>query len=44
MLFGMLAAPHYGSFNLLTFIVFLVVAKLGIWVAYKISPSVGKPG
>ena len=42
MLFGMLAAPHYGSFNLLTFIVFVVVAKLVIVFAYKLSPSVGK--
>lgn len=43
MLFGMLAAPHYGSFNLLTFIIFIVIAKLAIWVAYKMSAMAGKP-
>lgn len=43
MLFGMLAAPHYSSFNFVTFIVFLVIAKLAIVLAYKLSPSVGKP-
>ncbi len=42
MLFGMLAAPHYSSFNLLTFIVFLVIAKLVTVAAYKCSPLVGK--
>lgn len=42
MLFGMLAAPHYGSFNWITFIAFVVIAKLVVVFAYKISPSVGK--
>jgi uncharacterized membrane protein len=43
MLFGMLAASHYGSINIVTFIVILVIAKLLIWSLYKISPKVGKP-
>lgn len=42
MLFGMLAAPHYGSFNIVTFILFVVIAKLVIVFAYKISAKVGK--
>ncbi len=43
MLFGMLAAPHYGSFSLVTFILVLVIAKLVIYGAYKMSASgVGK--
>jgi uncharacterized membrane protein len=42
MLFGMLAAPHYGSFNIVTLIVFMVIAEATIMFAYKISPNVGK--
>jgi hypothetical protein len=40
--FGMLAAPHYSAFNWVTFIVVLVIAKLVVWGAYKISANVGK--
>ncbi len=43
MLFGMLAAPHYSSFNWVTFIVVLLVAEGTILGAYKLSPSVGLP-
>lgn len=42
MLFGMLAAPHYGSFNIVTLIVFMVIAEATVMFAYKISPNVGK--
>jgi uncharacterized membrane protein len=42
MLFGMLAAPHYSSFNIVTLIVFMVISEAVIMGAYKISPSVGK--
>lgn len=42
MLFGMLAAPHYSSFNIVTFILFVVIAKVAVVAAYKISPAVGK--
>ncbi|MCG3203573.1 MAG: hypothetical protein KCHDKBKB_00243 [Elusimicrobia bacterium] len=42
MLFGMLAAPHYSSFSWITFLAFLVIAKLVVVFAYKISPLVGK--
>ena len=42
MLFGMLAAPHYSSFNLLTFILFVVIAKLVVVGAYKMSQTAGK--
>ena len=42
MLFGMLAAPHYGAFNLLTFIVILVISEATILSAYKLSLGVGK--
>lgn len=42
MLFAMLAGPHYGAFNWMTFIVILVIAKLVVWGFYKLSASVGK--
>ncbi len=41
MLFGMLAAPHYGSFNIVTLVVFMVIAEALVMFAYKISPNVG---
>jgi len=42
MLFGMLAGPHYGAFNWVTFIVVLVIAKLVVYGSYKLPASVGK--
>jgi uncharacterized membrane protein len=42
MLFGMLAGPHYGAFNIVTFIVVLVIAKVVVFGFYKLSASVGK--
>jgi uncharacterized membrane protein len=41
MLFCMLAPNHYGGFNIWSLVVILIVAKLTILVAYKISPKVG---
>jgi uncharacterized membrane protein len=42
MLFSMLAAPHYGSINIVTFSVFTAIAVVAVWVAYKHSTMVGK--
>lgn len=42
MLFGMLAGPHYGAVNLVTVLVWVIIAEALIWHLYKISPSVGK--
>lgn len=43
MLFGMLAAPHYGAANFMTIVVVIVIAEVAIWHAYKVSAVVGKP-
>lgn len=43
MLFGMLAAPHYGAANFVTIVVVIVIAEVAVWHAYKISAVVGKP-
>jgi uncharacterized membrane protein len=42
MLFGMLAAPHYGASNFPTILVFTLLGLAVIWHAYKVSPKVGK--
>jgi uncharacterized membrane protein len=42
MLFGMLAAPHYGAFNAVSLIVFIAIAMVAVWASYKLSPQVGK--
>ena len=41
MLFGMLGASHYSSFNVFTFVIVLLVAEFAIWAAYKGSASAG---
>ncbi len=41
MLFGMLAPAHYGAINLVTFVVFAVVAGVAVWVAIAASNKVG---
>ena len=41
MLFGMLAANHYGSINLVTAVVAIALGLVAIWWAYKTSPKVG---
>jgi uncharacterized membrane protein len=43
MLFGMLAAPHYGAFNIVTFIIILVISEAAVMGAYKMSFWAGKP-
>ncbi len=42
MLFGMLAGPHYGAFNLVSFIVFVAIAMFAVSWAYKTSVKVAK--
>jgi uncharacterized membrane protein len=42
MLFSMLAAPHYGSINIVTFLVFTAIAVIAVVTAYKHSTFVGK--
>ena len=41
MLFGMLAPAHYGSINVVTFVVFSAVALVFVWHAIKGSAKVG---
>jgi uncharacterized membrane protein len=41
MLFGMLAAPHYGAANFLTILVFVAIAVAFIFLAYKMSFKAG---
>ena len=41
MLFGMLAAAHYGAINLVTLLVFAAIAVALIWHAIKFSGKVG---
>ena len=41
MLFGMLAASHYGAINFVTFLVATALGVLAIWWAIKTSPKVG---
>ena len=41
MLFGMLAANHYGSINIVTAIVAIGLGLVAIWWAYQTSPKVG---
>jgi hypothetical protein len=41
MLFGMLAATHYGGVNLVTAIVAIALGAAVIWHMYKVSPKVG---
>jgi len=41
MLFGMLAATHYGGINFLTFLVATALGLAAIWWAIKTSPKVG---
>jgi uncharacterized membrane protein len=43
MLFGMLAAPHYGGANFVTICVAIIVGEVAIWLAYKTSLTAGKP-
>jgi uncharacterized membrane protein len=43
MLFSMLAAPHYGAINPLTFVLFGAVTALFVWSSYRHSAKVGKP-
>lgn len=42
MLFGMLAATHYGAVNYLTAVVAVALGLLAIWGSYKAAPQVGK--
>ena len=42
MLFGMLAGPHLGVFNLWNFLVFTTIAMFAVSGAYKLSANVGK--
>ena len=42
MLFGMLAANHYGAVNFLTAVVAIALGLLAIWWSYKSAPQVGK--
>ena len=42
MLFGMLAANHYGAVNAVTIVVFALVGLAGIWVALGHTGKVGK--
>lgn len=42
MLFGMLAAQHYGAINLVTLVVFSAVGLFGIWAALMHVGKVGK--
>ena len=42
MLFGMLAAPHYGAINLVTLLVFAAISLGGIWVAFAHASKVGE--
>jgi uncharacterized membrane protein len=42
MLFGMLGASHYGAVNIVTLVVFIAIAEIGIWKMYYLSPKVGK--
>ena len=42
MLFGMLAASHYGAANLTTMIVFAVIGVGAAWGCYKLSLNAGK--
>ena len=41
MLFGMLAATHYGAINLVTAVVAIALGLLAVWCAYWTSPKVG---
>src|SRR5712692_10602353 len=41
MLFGMLAATHYGAINLITAVVAIALGLVAVWSAYKTSPKVG---
>ena len=41
MLFGMLAATHYGAINVVTAVVAIGLGLVTIWWAYKTSPKVG---
>ncbi len=43
MLFGMVAANNYGSFNVVSLIVFSAVGLGVVWFLYKLAPKVGKP-
>ncbi|MFN0116906.1 MAG: urate hydroxylase PuuD [Elusimicrobiota bacterium] len=42
MLFGMLAAPHYGSASFLSMLIVISIAMLAVSAAYKASKNVGK--
>ena len=42
MLFGMLGANHYGSFNVVTAVIAIALGLVAIWWAYKTSSMVGK--
>lgn len=42
MLFGMLAGPHLGVFNLWNFLIFTTLAMFAVSAAYKLSANVGK--
>ena len=41
MLFGMLAANHYGAINVVTAVIAIALGLVAIWWAYKTSPKVG---
>ena len=43
MLFGMLAAPHYGATNFVSIVVVIIIAEAAIWACYKMSLTAGKP-
>ena len=41
MLFGMLAPAHYSAINVLTAVIFIVIAEATIWLAYRFAPQAG---